>query len=242
MPFESLSMCYIYTGCSFYQLGGFVGFLTFLTFFTSVIGESFAWFLANAAKKVDVQIVIGGRGQFNYEYLQKNGAPNLYNLPFLAQTDDPGTENNLYPFVFLIGDGNLFIFANNGAILFDYSNNKIINGGAAGTASWELGRNPVLKPLLYRPDDKVGSRFELQNPATIPRKYHSTGRVLVGGSNPHEKYKFKGVLNPTELSLEAFCPAYLDPENFSLRPKIILLSSQVKLKYKQKLVRQEPSR
>ncbi|TXG66700.1 hypothetical protein EZV62_007975 [Acer yangbiense] len=300
------------------------------------------WYTTNHILPDGRQIVIGGRGQFNYEFLPKTGAPNLYNLPFLAQTNDPGTENNLYPFVFLIGDGNLFIFANNRAILFDYSNNKvvktyptmpggdprchpstgsavllplknlhapsveaevlvcggapkgsfalakngtfvgaldtcgrikitdpnpqwvmetmpqarvmsdmsllpngnvlIINGGAAGTASWELGRNPVLKPLLYRPNDKVGSRFELQNPATIPRMYHSTsillrdGRVLVGGSNPHEKYKFKGVLYPTELSLEAFSPAYLDPENSSLRPKIVFPSSQVKLKYKQNLV------
>ncbi|KAK4860629.1 hypothetical protein QYF36_027515 [Acer negundo] len=72
--------------------------------------------------------------------------------------------------------------------------------------------------------------------------YHSTaillrdGCVLVGGSNPHDKYEFTGVPYPTEISLEAFSPAYLDPENSILCPKIVLTASQTKLKYKQKLV------
>ncbi|KAK0575651.1 hypothetical protein LWI29_004586 [Acer saccharum] len=302
------------------------------------------WYATNHILPDGRQIVIGGTRQFNYEFLPKNGVPNLYSLPFLAHTSDRGVENNLYPFVFLIGDGNLFIFANNRAILFDYLNNKvvktypempggdprcypstgsavllplkniqapsveaevlvcggspkgsvikaykknatfvnaldtcgrikitdpnpkwvmetmpqarlmgdmtllpngnvlIINGAGAGVAGWGTGRNPVLSPILYRPEYKLGSRFEFQDPTTIPRMYHSTaillrdGRVLVGGSNPHEKYEFKGVLFPTELRLEAFSPAYLDTENSSLRPKIVLPSSQAKLKYKQNLV------
>ncbi|KAK3231750.1 hypothetical protein Dsin_003631 [Dipteronia sinensis] len=304
------------------------------------------WYATNHILPDGRQIVIGGRNQFNYEFLpKKNGAPNLYSLPFLNETRDSSyVENNLYPFVFLIGDGNLFIFANNRAILFNYSNSKvvkkyptmpggeprcfpstgsavllplknlsapsveaevlvcggapkgsaakadnkknhtfvraldtcgrikitdpnpqwvmetmpharimgdmillpngnvlIINGAAAGVAGWEINRNPVLNPVLYRPDHIIGSRFESQNPATIPRMYHSTavllldGRVLVGGSNPHKRYNFTGVLFPTELSLEAFSPAYLDPENSNLRPKIVLPPSHAKLKYKQNL-------
>ncbi|MBA0789311.1 hypothetical protein Gotri_025053, partial [Gossypium trilobum] len=201
------------------------------------------------------------------------------------ETNDKGIENNLYPFVFLNVDGNLFIFANNRAILFDYVNNIVvkkypmipgceprsypstgsavllplknlkaaaieaevlvcggapkgsylqslkarvmgdmillpngnvllINGAGSGTAGWEQGRDPVLSPVLYQPDNNTGSRFEVQNPTTIPRMYHSTaallrdGRVLVSGSNPHAFYNFTGVLFPTELSLEAFSPKY----------------------------------
>ncbi|KAK2660671.1 hypothetical protein Ddye_007204 [Dipteronia dyeriana] len=304
------------------------------------------WYATNHVLPKGGQIVIGGLDQFNYEFQPERGSPILYKLPFLAETTTNRLEqNNLYPFVFLNVDGNLFIFANNRAILFDYSNHKvvrtypvvpggdprcypstgsavllplknlqapsveaevlvcggapkgafakannkknatfvaaldtcgrikitdpnpkwvmetmpqarlmgdmtllpngnvlIINGAGAGVAGWETGRNPVLSPVLYHPEGKLGLRFECQNPSTIPRMYHSTaillrdGRVLVGGSNSHDKYEFTGVLYPTELSLEAFSPAYLDPENSILRPKIVTTASQTTLKYNQKLL------
>ncbi|OAY71857.1 hypothetical protein ACMD2_05024 [Ananas comosus] len=45
--------------------------------------------------------------------------------------------------------------------------------------------------------------------------------MLVGGSNPHEHYVFSNVQYPTELSLEAFSPEYLNPAFAALRPSII---------------------
>ncbi|XP_030493081.2 aldehyde oxidase GLOX1 [Cannabis sativa] len=297
------------------------------------------WYSTNHVLPDGRQIIIGGRKQFNYEFYPKTTDPNVHDLPFLAQTNDKGIENNLYPFVFVNVDGNLFVFANNRAILLNYLKNQvvktypqipggdprsypstgsavllplkniqtknveaevlvcggapkgsfteaskgkfiqalntcarikitdpnpnwvletmplarcmgdmtllpngnvlIINGAGTGTASWELGRNPVLNPVIYRPENKIGSRFETQKPTTIPRMYHSTavllrdGRVLVGGSNPHSNYEFTNVLFPTELSLEAFIPSYLERPN--LRPVIVLPGSQTKVKYSQKL-------
>jgi hypothetical protein len=47
-------------------------------------------------------------------------------LPFLVETYEAKVENNLYPFVFLNVDGNLFIFANNRAILLDYNHNRVV--------------------------------------------------------------------------------------------------------------------
>lgn len=243
------------------------------------------------------------------------------------QTNDPRIENNLYPFVFLNEDGNLFIFANNRSILFDYNNAAvvrtyptipggdprcypstgsavllplksggraevlvcggapkgafvganngefvgalntcgririndpdpqwvmetmpsgrvmgdmlllpngnvlIINGAGTGTAGWELGRTAVLSPVIYYPKNQAGSRFELQNPTSIPRMYHSAalllrdGRILVGGSNPHAHYSFTGTLFPTDLTLESFSPSYLDPELAYLRPAILPISN-----------------
>ncbi|OIV96316.1 hypothetical protein TanjilG_09743 [Lupinus angustifolius] len=85
------------------------------------------WYSTNQILPDGKQIIIGGRRQFNYEFYPKNDAAanNIYSLPFLVQTNDPA-ENNLYPFVFLNVDGNLFIFANNRAILFDYSNGRVV--------------------------------------------------------------------------------------------------------------------
>ncbi|XP_059638254.1 aldehyde oxidase GLOX1-like [Cornus florida] len=301
------------------------------------------WYVTNHILPDGRQIIVGGRNQFNYEFYPKTASSKKsYNLPFLAQTNEPEIENNLYPFVFLNVDGNLFIFANNRAILFEYVNRVvvrtypeipggnprnypstrssvllplkdlqrpenieaevlvcggapkgsytsvqsgkfvgalktcgrikitdpdpqwvvermplarvmgdmlllpngnvlIINGAAAGTAGWEKARHPVLKPIIYRPDSPIESRFEVQNPTTIPRLYHSTaimlrdGRVLVGGSNPNVFYNFTGILFPTELSLEAFSPSYLDSGSRGLRPRIVSPISQAKLRYGQKV-------
>ncbi|KAG9132699.1 hypothetical protein Leryth_020906 [Lithospermum erythrorhizon] len=253
------------------------------------------WYATNHILPDGKQIIVGGRGQFNYEFYPKDSSTDkIYRLPFLEQTNDANIENNLYPFVFVNTDGNLFIFANNRAILLNYKtdvvvknypqipggdprsypstgsavllplkmlangqvvavevlicggapkgsyvnslNNRfigalatcarinindlnpqwgmetmpfarvmgdmvilpngdvlIINGGSAGAAGWELGRDPVLSPVIYKADSPVGARFEVQNANKIPRMYHSTagllrdGRILVGGSNPHEE-------------------------------------------------------
>ncbi|KAL8217635.1 hypothetical protein R6Q57_021008 [Mikania cordata] len=286
------------------------------------------WYATNHVLPDGRQIIIGGRQTFNYEFYPKSPeTATAVDFPFLIETSDPDVENNLYPFVFLCPDGNLFIFANNRAILFDYVNNQvvkkfpvipgddprnypstgsgvllpmrvvngtvasveflvcggaprsafpnafkeifdgaldtcgrimvsdpdpqwvmetmplarvmgdmlllpngdvlIINGASAGVAGWEFGRDPVLSPVIYRTGNRIGSRFEVQTTTNIPRMYHSTalllrdGQVLVGGSNPHDKYEFSNVLYPTELSLEVFSPDYLNSSVSGIRPIII---------------------
>ncbi|KAH6796318.1 hypothetical protein C2S51_037304 [Perilla frutescens var. frutescens] len=310
--------------------------------FSNVLSHK-RWYATNHILPDNRQFILGGRARFSYEfYPKKAGADQAYNMPFLWQTNDPNVENNLYPFVFLNVDGNLFIFANNRAILFDYvnavvvrnyptipggdprsypssgsavllplrdlqgganiiaevlvcggapkgsytnaNNGKfvgalntcgrmrisdsnpqwvmeimpmarvmgdmvllpngnvlIINGASAGTAGWELGRNPVLTPLIYRPNNTLGSRFEAQNPSSIPRMYHSTaillrdGRVLVTGSNPHAYYNFTGVLFPTDLTMETYSPDYLDSQFAGVRPTIVSPASRSPVGYGQHL-------
>ncbi|XP_026395351.1 aldehyde oxidase GLOX-like isoform X2 [Papaver somniferum] len=291
------------------------------------------WYATNHILPDGRVIVIGGRRAFSYEFYPTTKT--LINFPFLVETNDKGEENNLYPFVHLNVDGNLFIFANNRAILFDYNKNTIVrtypqipgadprnypssgssvllplsaagteaevlicggapkgsyaqakkrisyltalrtcgrmkitdsspqwfvesmptprvmgdmvllpdgsvlilNGASSGTAGWGFARNPVLSPVIYRPDNAVGSRFEIQAPSSKPRMYHSTavllrdGRVLIGGSNTHDGYKFYGVDFPTDLTLEAFSPAYLGSEFASIRPTILSPTAQTNLKY-----------
>ncbi|KAL0438869.1 UNVERIFIED_CONTAM: Aldehyde oxidase GLOX1 [Sesamum latifolium] len=110
------------------------------------------------------------------------------------------------------------------------------------TAGWDLGRNPVLTPLIYRPNNPTGLRFEAQNSSSIPRMYHSTaillrdGRILVSGSNPHAYYNFTGVVFPTDLTMEAFSPDYLDPRLIRVRPMIVSPTSHSQIGYGQQLV------
>ncbi|KAK1257669.1 hypothetical protein QJS04_geneDACA017377 [Acorus gramineus] len=271
-------------------------------------------------------IIVGGRKQFNYEFIPKRSKQdyNVYNLPFLRETRDDTSENNLYPFIHLSIDGNLFIFANNRSILLDYVKNVvvkrfpdmpggvarnypssgssvllpikldvsataaeaevmicggapayanrmanasvfvpaarscgrlritdaspewemeempiervmgdmillptgdvlIINGAKRGSAGWGAAREPVLTPVIYRTSDRS---FEVLSPAGVPRVYHSTahllqdGRVVVGGSNTNVRYNFTNVLFPTELSVEAFYPPYMEGEQVN-RPRIL---------------------
>ncbi|KAK2637628.1 hypothetical protein Ddye_025423 [Dipteronia dyeriana] len=107
----------------------------------------------------------------------------------------------------------------------------IINGAESGTSGWELGRDPVTRPIIYRPSSEVvGQRYSIMAPSPRSRLYHSSailltdGRVLVGGSNPHVYYNFTDVMYPTDLSLESFSPPYLSAEYVAVRPKIVAVN------------------
>ncbi|PQQ11433.1 WSC domain-containing protein [Prunus yedoensis var. nudiflora] len=103
----------------------------------------------------------------------------------------------------------------------------IINGAALGTAGWEYGRDPVTKPVIYRPSENPNRRFSVMAGSQRPRLYHSAavlvpdGRVLVGGSNPHVYYNSTDVEYPTDLSLEAFSPPYMSVKYEPVRPRIV---------------------
>ncbi|KAK1377635.1 aldehyde oxidase GLOX1-like [Heracleum sosnowskyi] len=73
-------------------------------------------------------VLIGGRKSFSYEILPPDTLDfpqKKFDFPFLQQTTDP-VENNLYPFLYLTPDGNLFLFANNRSVIFDYKTAKIV--------------------------------------------------------------------------------------------------------------------
>ncbi|KAK4373225.1 hypothetical protein RND71_008609 [Anisodus tanguticus] len=74
-------------------------------------------------------IIVGGRRAFSYEFFPKsfnNNDNDVFDLPFLKETTDPKEENNLYPFLYVLPDGNLYIFANRRSIILDYVNNKVV--------------------------------------------------------------------------------------------------------------------
>ncbi|GLJ35592.1 hypothetical protein SUGI_0715500 [Cryptomeria japonica] len=85
------------------------------------------WYAANQILPDNSIIVVGGTRMFHYEFVPKSPAEGVFNLPFLSQTRTSAqVENNLYPFLHLSSNGNLFIFANRDSILLDYKTNVVV--------------------------------------------------------------------------------------------------------------------
>ncbi|KAF1870985.1 hypothetical protein Lal_00020719 [Lupinus albus] len=104
----------------------------------------------------DRVIVVGGRTVFTYEFVPKmSHGEKSYNLPFLHQTNDKYAKgNNLYPFLHLSSDGNLFIFANRDSILLNPRQNKVIKTfpriPGHGSRNYPSSGSSVLLPLDHR--------------------------------------------------------------------------------------------
>lgn len=86
------------------------------------------WYATNQILPDGRIIVVGGRRQFNFEIFPR---PDYHRyrgtrFEFLRETSDANNENNLYPFLHLLPDGNLFVFANTRSIVFDYKENRIV--------------------------------------------------------------------------------------------------------------------
>ncbi|ERM98687.1 aldehyde oxidase GLOX1 [Amborella trichopoda] len=99
-------------------------------------------------------IIVGGRRKFSYEFIPAEGNSELkvYDLPFLKETTDD-VENNLYPFLHLSTDGNLFVFANDRSILLDYKNNRIVRTFPVlpgGSRNYPASGSAVLLPIRLR--------------------------------------------------------------------------------------------
>ncbi|GLJ08374.1 hypothetical protein SUGI_0087480 [Cryptomeria japonica] len=111
------------------------------------------WYASDQILPDNRIIVVGGTdNQFNYEFVPKRSGEGLFDLPFLNQTND-FEQNNLYPFLHLSSDGNIFIFANRDSILLDYKNNKVIRtfptmpGG--GARNYPSTGSSVMLPLDF---------------------------------------------------------------------------------------------
>ena len=152
------------------------------------------WYASNQILPDNTIIVVGGRRAFSYEFVPGGIS---YSLPFLSQTNTPNVENNLYPFLHLSSDGNLFIFANKDSILFDYRKNSVVKtfptmpGGPRNYPS--SGSSAVLplsasdgfqriEILIYggAPD----SGYTSANAGNFVNALQSCGRIVITDPNP----------------------------------------------------------
>ncbi|MCL7041757.1 hypothetical protein MKW94_027554 [Papaver nudicaule] len=118
-------------------------------------------------------ILVGGRRMFNYEFVPKPGVNNVknYDLPLLRETTDL-VENNLYPFVHLSTDGNLFILANSRSILLDPRTQRVVREFPVlpdGARNYPSSGMSALLPII----------LHMENSDVIP-----TEVIVCGGSKP----------------------------------------------------------
>lgn len=86
--------------------------------------QSGRWYSTNQLLPDGRQIIVGGRSAFNLEFVPPNANGPLY-FPFLNATNDDQNDN-LYPYVHLLPNGNLYIFANRDSIEYDYSTDTVV--------------------------------------------------------------------------------------------------------------------
>lgn len=138
-------------------------------------------------------IVVGGRRSFSYELVPANNPlhfhPKLFDLPLLAETNDE-KENNLYPFVYLLPDGNVYIFANYKSIILNPLTGQVIRQlpDLDGSRNYPPSGMSALLPLVPGPT----------NTDMLPAE------VIVCGGNTRDAAKF------SEFPPRTFTPALKD--------------------------------
>ncbi|KAK6645757.1 hypothetical protein PHAVU_L001845 [Phaseolus vulgaris] len=82
------------------------------------------WYATNQILPDGSVIIIGGRGSNTVEFFppRKHGA---VSFPFLAETEDTQMDN-LYPYVHLLPNGHLFVFANTRSVMYDFTRHVIV--------------------------------------------------------------------------------------------------------------------
>ncbi|XP_021908841.1 aldehyde oxidase GLOX-like [Carica papaya] len=163
----------------------------------------------------DRVIVVGGRRVFTYEFVPKlPSSDKPMDLPFLHQTyEKDAGGNNLYPFLHLSSDGNLFIFANRDSVLLSYRRDKIIKtfpripGG--GSRNYPSSGSSVILPLHHTNRfQKVevmicggsasGAYTAAENNRRFLKGLISCGRMVITG-NKH-KWNMENMPGPRVMS------------------------------------------
>ncbi|KAK6126884.1 hypothetical protein DH2020_039379 [Rehmannia glutinosa] len=152
------------------------------------------WYATQHALENGSFVLIGGRNSYNYEIVPPDTlefTPQLMELPLLEETeDDGGREDNLYPFVNLLPDGNLFVFANYKSIILNPYTGEIVRklpDLTGGSRNYPPSGMSALLPINLDIED--------QNLVEI--------EVLVCGGNSRESYTYSDLQQPKRTFLPA---------------------------------------
>ncbi|KAJ7126358.1 hypothetical protein O6H91_14G061400 [Diphasiastrum complanatum] len=151
------------------------------------------WYATNQLLPDLRVITVGGRDVFTYEFVPDQGL-GQFNLQFLLDTDDQWNDN-LYPFVHLLPDNNLYIFANRDSILLNYYTNKVLR--KYPTIPGEPRNYPCAGSSVLLPLDSANgysiaevlvcggaNKFAFPYPPAQPGASQTCGRMVVTSSNP----------------------------------------------------------
>ena len=130
----------------------------------------------------------------NLEYIPPNTNSVVY-LPFLNATSDNQTDN-LYPYVHLLPNGTLFMFANRDSIIYDYITNTVVSSFPSipgEPRNYPSGGSSVMLPLLATNQFSVvevlicgGAQFGAYlNPAARYTCSVTCGRIVVTDVAPN---------------------------------------------------------
>lgn len=151
------------------------------------------WYATNLLLPDGTQIVVGGRYIYTYEFIPANGVAKV-DLPFLQQTTDDQFDN-LYPFVHLLPDGNLYIFANRDSIILNYKTNTVIKTFPTipgEPRNYPSAGSSVMLPLLasdgyFKVEVLIcgGAQYgAFLDPSSYPAASETCGRITVTDDAP----------------------------------------------------------
>ncbi|KAI3810797.1 hypothetical protein L1987_20419 [Smallanthus sonchifolius] len=160
------------------------------------------WYSSSQVLQDGSAVVVGGRDTFSYEIVPPSleFKPNKIDLPFLKQTCTPPkgpgkyVKNNLYPFLFLLTDGNVFLFANNRAITLNPTSGQIVQEHPVcpgGSRNYPPSGSSAILPLKMSPDNTQTINVEV---------------VICGGNSPNA---FE-LVDSKHVKVQEFVPALKD--------------------------------
>ncbi|XP_058215512.1 aldehyde oxidase GLOX-like [Rhododendron vialii] len=138
------------------------------------------WYATNQILPDGSIIIIGGISVSSVEYFPPRSS-GAVDFQFLVESRDNQTDN-LYPYVHLLPQGNLFIFANNQSVLYDYDNNVIVK------------KFPILEggPRNY-PSAGSSAMLALES-------NYSTATIVICGGAQYGAYNNQSVNTPAQGS------------------------------------------